>query len=256
MWRVSGAVCALALAGLAVGAAAKEAPSVTGVQVIEQPASVRVVVTLTGGRIAAREGMVQALDADPSDGRAAVEIAGAAVPGRTTVTAAGVRARPIARPAGAVIRLDAPAKSFKFVSYRAASRGTRLVIDLWKAASARRDQAILDDGCLRLTAWNGGRKGRASARGLELRPLFEHGLVLAVRDATGRRLGLTPVTATEGRFKPDFSGYLTPGRWNGSVRYAVSRARRGSIEAWSLSARDGALECLVQVPVVLRPAGG
>ncbi len=183
-----------------------------------------------------------------------IEIANAGIPAPGTVAGgSGVRVRLAASPSGARIVLDGARRAFKFVSYKTSGRGDRLVIDLWKGTGARRDMQVLNDGCLRLTRWNPG-KGLARLGGLELTPIFEHNVVLSVRDAQGRRVGLRAVTATEGTFKPDFSGYLKPGRWNGTVAYTVGEQRRGMLEAWSASARDGALECLVQVPVVLRPA--
>ena len=71
--------------------------------------------------------------------------------------------------------------------------------------------------------------------------------------AGGATVALTPVTAREGRFRPDFSGYSVPGRWSGVVRHSVSGPTRAMLEAWSTSAKDGSLECLVHVPVILRP---
>ena len=37
------------------------------------------------------------------------------------------------------------------------------------------------------------------------------------------------------------------------MRQSVSGPTRAMLEAWSTSAKDGSLECLVQVPVILRP---
>jgi hypothetical protein len=253
MRRIGAGVCVLACAAVAVPTASAGGTSVGDVHVSDRAASVRVVVAVTGGTVSAREGSVQAIDPEPGDGRAVIEIAGAAIPGPGTVASgSGVQVRLAASPDGARIVLDSARRTFKFVSYSASGRGDRLIIDLWKGTGARRDQMILSDGCLRITRWNPGRQ-RASLAGLELRPLFEHGLVISVRDAQGRRLGLQAVTATEGAFAPDFSGYLRPGRWSGTVTYGVAEPRRGLLEAWSASARDGALECLVQVPVLLRP---
>jgi len=128
-----------------------------------------------------------------------------------------------------------------------------LVIDLWKA-TADRAATVLDDGCLRLTSWTG-RDGRARARGLELEPLFEHGLVLSLRapGAGGSTLGQRPITATAGTFLPDFSGYAIPGRWRGGTPPIPGLPRRAMLEAWSASAKDGSLECLVQLPVNVIP---
>jgi hypothetical protein len=36
--------------------------------------------------------------------------------------------------------------------------------------------------------------------------------------------------------------------------YIVTARHRAMLRAWVTSARDGALECLVQVPVLVRPA--
>ncbi len=254
MVRIGAGLCVLACAAVAVPTASAGGTSVSDVTVTDRAATVRVVVSVTGGTVSAREGVVQAIDAEPGDGRAVIEIANAGIPAPGTVASgSGVQVRLAASPSGARIVLDGARRAFKFVSYKASGRGDRLVIDLWKGTGARRDMQVLNDGCLRLTGWNPG-NGLARLVGLELTPIFEHNVVLSVRDAQGRRVGLRPVTATEGTFKADFSGYLKPGRWNGNVPYTVGEPRRGLLEAWSSSARDGALECLVQVPVVLRPA--
>ena len=43
------------------------------------------------------------------------------------------------------------------------------------------------------------------------------------------------------------------GRWSGTVRYTVGHRQRGTLEAVDLSARDGSLAALAQVPVTLVP---
>jgi hypothetical protein len=254
MVRIGAGLVVLAGMAVAVPVALAGGTAVGDIRVVDRAATVRVVVAVTGGTVSAREGSVQAIDPEPGDGRAVIEIAGASIaaPG-TVASGSGVRVRLAASPEGARIVLDGARRAFKFVSYRASGRGDRLIIDLWKGTGARRDMRVLDDGCLRLTRWRPG-NGLARLAGRELTPIFEHNVVLSVRDAQGRRVGLRAVTATEGTFKPDFSGYLTPGRWSGTVSYTVPEPRRGMLEAWSASARDGALDCLVQVPVMLRPA--
>ena len=129
-------------------------------------------------------------------------------------TGAGLTVRCVPRAGGATIIVLGRRHALKFVSYGAPS-GRRLVIDMWRNTTAA-DARILNDGCLKLTRW-GTTPGIATARGRELQPLFEHGLVLSLRrEGPGRTLiAETPVTATEGVFKADFSGYRIPGRWNG-----------------------------------------
>jgi hypothetical protein len=152
-----------------------------------------------------------------------------------------------------VIRADSLPGRFKFLEYNVSVPRNVLVIDLWKAR-ATRAATVLDDGCLRLTSWSG-TGGRARARGLELQPLFEHGLVLSARapGTAGSTLAERPLIATEGVFRPDFSGYAVPGRWGGSTPAVPGLPRRAMLEAWATSAKDGSLECLVQVPIRLIP---
>ena len=138
------------------------------------------------------------------------------------------------------------------MSYRVAGSRDRLVIDLWRATTARAARR-LDDGCLRLVSWRGGAAPRV--RGLELQPLFEHTVVTALRaeGAGGSTISLRPRTATGGVLRPDFSGYSRPGRWGGALPHNLPAVQRAMLEAWSTSAKDGSLDCLVQVPVLLRP---
>ena len=164
---------------------------------------------------------------------------------------AGVRARVAQRPGNLLVLLDAPAGTLKFVSYNVSVPRNVLVIDLWKVTTAP-GARILSDGCLRMTSWSAA-GARAKAKGRELQPLFEHGLVLTLRGAGGVPVAEKPLTATEGVFRPDFSGYAVPGRWGGSMPYSVASQRRAMLEAWSSSAKDGSLVCLVQTPVLLRP---
>ncbi len=84
-------------------------------------------------------------------------------------------------------------------------------------------------------------------------------LSLREADAGATTLALRPVTATGGVLRPDFSGYRSPGRWSGRLSFAIAAptgtppALAAMLEAWSTSAKDGSLECLVQTPVVAGP---
>ncbi len=77
-------------------------------------------------------------------------------------------------------------------------------------------------------------------RGTE-RGLFEHQFALRVRGRYGVVLAERHVLAGAGRFRR-------------TITYDVATARRGTLEAVDLSARDGRLACLVQRAVTLRPA--
>ena len=256
---VGGASLAL-LASLAPTAMAVHKQPASGIHISQRPAAVRIVIVLPNGTdLGAPTSDVEALDAAPLDGRAVLKVS---VPGlgvrSQNATGGGLTVRLRPRANGATVLVVGRRHALKFVSYGRPS-GRRLVIDVWRnttAAGAR----ITNDGCLSLTRW-GTTPGIATARGRELTPLFEHGLVLSLRrEGPGRTLiAQTPVTATEGVFTPDFSGYKVPGRWNGSLPFTLVPApgttrTRAMLEAWSSSAKDGSLTCLVQTPVILRPS--
>src|SRR5437763_378330 len=111
---------------------------------------------------------------------------------------------------------------FKYVSYRAFAGPERLVVDLWKSATPTLAATIRSDGCLRLVSSRVA-AGRVTVSGLELRPLFEHNVVVRLRDASGRQVLVRPLTAANGR-------------WAGSFRYRVAAGGAGTLEAVSQSA--------------------
>lgn len=248
-----------ALAGMVVPAQGAGALTATGSDIATRPAFHQVVVTFAGGTLTGLERQTDAVDPSPGDGQAVVRVNGAGITARPgTIRRGGVAVRLARRPGAVLAVVSGPRGGWKFVSYAVDGTRTRLVIRLWRTTLDARAR-ILDDGCLRLTRWTA--RGGVRAHGLELRPLFEHGLVLSLRreGAGGRAMTLRPITATEGAFLPDFSGYARPGRWSGRLSVAVaapigsSPAMRTMLEAWSTSAKDGSLDCLVQTPVILRP---
>ena len=254
-----GGVSLALVVSLAPTATAAHKQSASGIYISQRPAAVRIAIVLPAGTdLGAPTSDVEAVDAAPLDGRAVLKVRAAGLAVRSqNATGAGITVRLRPRPGGATVLVGGRRHALKFVSYGRPS-GRRLVIDMWRnttAAGAR----ILNDGCLKLTRW-ATTPGIATARGRELQPLFEHGLVLSLRrEGPGRTLiAETPVTATEGVFKADFSGYRIPGRWNGSLPFTLvpepgTTRTRAMLEAWSASAKDGSLDCLVQTPVIVRP---
>jgi hypothetical protein len=246
---LAASLVALLLPALAQGALRADRVTITGT-----PSKVRVVVHFTGTPpLTGLERQVDAPDPDPLDGRGIVRINGAGIStGAAPVTRAGVDARVVRRPGRLLVRMESDANSLKFLGYKVSVPRNVVVIDLWKVTSAA-GARVLADGCLKMTSWSGA-DGRAKARGLELQPLFEHGLVLTLRGSDGAAIAERPLTATEGVFRPDFSGYSSPGRWSGSMPVpAASHGARAMLEAWVSSAKDGSLECLVQTPVRVTP---
>jgi hypothetical protein len=251
-------ILAAALAGCAVSllvpALAQGALRADRLTIANTPSKVRVVVHFTGSPpLTGLERQVDAPDPDPIDGASRVRINGTGITtGAAPVTGAGVTARIVGLPGRIVVRMTSDANELKFVQYKVSIPRNVVVIDLWKVTSSA-NARVLSDGCLKMTSWSA-KGGRAKARGLELQPLFEHGLVLTLRGADGAAISEKPLTATEGVFKPDFSGYASPGRWGGSMPVpAASHGARAMLEAWSSSAKDGSLDCLVQTPVRVTP---
>jgi hypothetical protein len=76
-----------------------------------------------------------------------------------------------------------------------------------------------------------------SARG-RARALFENSLLVRLRGAGGRVVAQQAETAARGR-------------WSTSFRYPRKRRQTGTLEAVAQSAKDGTLECIVQVRVRL-----
>jgi hypothetical protein len=250
----AGAVLAAAMLALALAPSASAQLTATDLRVTSNAKVVRVIVEFSGARLTGLERQVDAVDPAISDGRGLVRVnATAIVAVAFPRRGFGVAARVVQRPGNIIVRADSLAGRFKFLEYNVSVPRNVLVIDLWKATAARA-ATVLDDGCLRLQSWNG-KDGRARARGLELQPLFEHGLVLSARapGAGGSTLAQRPLIATEGVFLPDFSGYAAPGRWRGRTPIVPGTPRRVMLEAWSTSAKDGSLECLVQVPIRVVP---
>lgn len=237
--RTSALVAGATLVAVAPAGATVDLTAI-GTRIGDHPAFVRVVVDFTDGVIAAPA--VMATDPSPyRDGRVRI-----VVPGRNAQAQApvarhrGVTARVLPGRHRVVVAVAARARRFKYAGYQVFREPERLVIDLYKSrpplagAVARYGRP----GCLSLTTITA-RPRSVSVRGTE-RDVFEHAFPASVRSATGRVLGRRAVSAADGR-------------WRARIPYRVARAQTGTVEAVELSAKDGALACLVQAPVALRP---
>ena len=230
------AVTATVVSALAAVATAHRA---VGVRVGSHPAYVRVVVDFVDGPLRFHE--VEATDRSPADGRARLRVSS---PGIQTsagrVTALGVRTLVRQGTNGIFVELETQPRRFKYISYAVLNAPDRLAIDLWRSRppvpAARITRA--PDRCLTLGRFSVA-GGRVLAAGTE-RNLFEHSLVVRIRRADGRLVRERPATGAGGRWHVDFP-------------YTVARAQPGTLEAVAESAKDGALDCIVQTRVVLRP---
>jgi len=196
------------------------------------------VVEFTGGTV--QTGEVVATDPNPfPDGFVRLPMMHPGIRSTASpVRAEGVFAR-IGQSAGRItIRLTGHDRRFKYVGYTAQHTPERLVIDLYKsrppgpAAEITRGRG----GCLTLTSHSVTRK-RVKAAGRE-RNLFEHSLVVRLR-------------RTGGRIQREKAETAFHRRWSANFTYRHARRQTGTLEAVALSAKDGTLDCLVQVRVRL-----
>ena len=229
--------------GLALLAAGVLAPQASAaltardIRIGDHPGFVRVVVDFTGGRV--EPGEVVATDPNPfPDGFVRLPLTRSGV--RTTadpVRDHGVFAR-IAQTSGRriTIRVTGTDRRFKYVGYVAQHTPERLVIDMFKARPPSDAAEITRGrgGCLRLTDHDVTRD-RVTAEGRE-RDLFEHSLVVRLRRDSGRIHRQKPETAFMRAWSTEFT-------------YSPVRRQTGTLEAVALSAKDGTLDCLVQVRV-------
>lgn len=235
------AALAAAAALPAPGAAALTA---TDIRIGMHPAFVRVVVEFSGGIL--RDNETLALDPNPFGGRSTIEMT---KPGIDTdaapESAHGVEALITQHLNRIVLRLHSDRRHFKYLAYEERRSPTRLVVDLWKAKPPSEDAEFPTApnraplrGCLKIETFSVD-PGSATAEGKERR-LFEHSFVLALRNRRGERVRMVPVTASGGN-------------WNETFSYSVGVRQPGTLEAVSFSAKDGAVDCIAQVRVTLKP---
>jgi hypothetical protein len=227
--------------GVVLAPSASAALTAREIRIGDHAGFVRVVIDFTGGRV--EPGEVVATDPNPfPDGSVRLPLTRAGV--RTTadpVREHGVFAR-IAQGSGRItIRLTGADRRFKYVHYFALHTPERLVLDLYEARPPSDAAEILRGrgGCLRLTDHTVTRN-RVRAEG-RARNLFENSLVVRLRRNGGRIHRQQPETAFMRRWETDFA-------------YPPARRQTGTLEAVALSAKDGTLDCLVQVRV--RMGGG
>jgi hypothetical protein len=234
-------VLAVLAAAAALPGAAEGALTATDIRIGNHPAFVRVVVDFTGGALADRD--IFATDPRPfGDGRGRLTIDRLGIDtDAASEHDVGVDASLAQRTNRLVLRLDAARHRFKFLSYDLLRAPQRLVVDLWKArppGPAAEFPTAPQGGCLTIDSFTIGR-GTASAAGTE-RGVFEHMFQVTLRKSGGRVARTVGVTSSGGN-------------WSRSFSYVVGVRQPGTLEAVDLSAKDGALRCIAQVRVTLRP---
>ena len=238
-------VLAALAAASALPAPAAAALTATDIRIGSHPAFVRVVVEFTGGGLEPRHTF--ATDPNPFGGRSAVEITKRGVDTDAAPESAhGVEARLVQHAGRIVLKLRSERHRFKYLAYEELRAPTRLAVQLWKAKPPSADAEFPTApqrrplrGCLKIETFSVD-PGSASASGKERR-LFEHSFVLVLRNRRGERLRMVPVTAFGGN-------------WSRTFSYSVGARQPGTLEAAEFSAKDGALTCIAQVRVTLKPS--
>ena len=212
------------------------------IRIGDHPGLVRVVVDFTDGRLGSNDS--EAADPDPQpDGRVSVDVRHRRIQAQAPPRRAhGVRVRVTQASNRVRVRVAARPGRFKYLMRHQLAGPERVVLDLYKSRPPVRGAAVLraPDGCLALRDWSVS-PGRIRVSG-SAAFLFENSFQLIVRDARGRAVGDRIVTVA----RPD-------GAWVRRVAYDVDRSTAGTLEAVAMSARDGALDCLAQTRVRLRP---
>ena len=235
--RMRSAVVVAVLVAALLASPASAAPlTATQIRVGDHPAFVRVVVEFTGGTLTSSE--LAATDPDPfPDGFVRVAMIHAGVKSSAApVRAHGVFARVGQAGSRLTVRVTARDRRFKYLSYVIQHAPERLVVDLYKSRPPK-DTAQITTGrrsCLSLSSHKVTRK-RVKAAGSE-RNLFEDMYVVRLRRHGGGIHRQKTVTAVDGR-------------WSTSFAYRHARRQTGTLEAVEFSAKDGALDCLVQIRV-------
>ena len=227
-------VLAAATAGSSA-ATAQAAPVAKRATVADRAAFVRVTVHFAGDPLAINA--AESSDPNPGNGGSTMRVVQRGIattaPG---VRRHGVRVRITRRGGRLRIRLTSAKRRFKYLDYQQTRH--RVVIKLFKSrppvpgAEIRRGEG----GCIRLLS-HADTGGTITASGTD-RDLFENTFVLRVRDRRGRMVGQTIVT-TAGP------------NWTETVSYAVPAGQPGTLEGFAASARDGSVDCLVQIRVPL-----
>ncbi len=228
----------LAFAGV-VPASASAALTAQRVRVGSHLGFVRVVIDFTGGTLTDNQVELASGTID-STGNARLEVAG---PGAMTtaaaVTASGARVSVSRVAAGLRIRIRATTHRFKFVGYQVQHSPERLVIDLYRRAS---HAPLARGGCLKILGTTTSTSRKVVARGTVTTRIFENTFRVRLRRSSGAVAAARTVTTA-----------TATGPWSAELRHVVTPRQTGVVEAIVFSAKDGAVQCLYQRPVTLRP---
>lgn len=243
---LAGALCGIAVALAACGSSTTTITTVTvpgaptaGIRIGDHPATVRVVVDLTGPRLPIGQVVPQSGDIF-TEGTTSFLLENTVV-GAAPGTADGFGVHVVVGhgSGGITVKISAAKSRFKYTQWSTLGSPSRVVFDLWKAAPPASSATIVNDGCLRLTGVMT-TAGTVVASGTVERQIFENQFAVIVRDAHGVVLGRRSVTAPVNSV------------WRASVPYRVNASQVGTLEAYD-GGGTGNVVCLVQRSVRLTP---
>lgn len=224
-------VAVVGLLALPALAGAASHLTATGVRIDDHPEYVQVVVHFNK-KVPSREVEAGRFGATAATVRLAH-------PGVTTQvsggTGAGVRAALQPGTQMLLISMSFAPHRLKYLSYAVVTTRS-LAIDLWKSAPPASPTQTCEG--LSIGSWHVS-KGSVSVHGTEYH-VFENQFQVAVRGTNGEVLGGKTAHG--------------PGSWSTTVPYTAAHRQIGTLEAVAFSAKDGAVECLVQRRVTLPPS--
>ena len=214
----------------------------TDIRIGSHPAFVRIVVEFTGGRL--QDNQTLATDPNPSAGRSAIEADQAGIDTDAAPDSAyGVEAIS-STPGGSSCTRARSAATSSTCSYESAAPRRGWWSTPWKAKPSSADAEFP-------TAPNRAPLARLSEDRVVLGRSWERKLPRA-RSALLRASVRARAPQPAGRTRAHGSGDLFREE-TGTTFHSVGRAAAGNAEAVSFSAKDGAVDCIAQVRVTLKP---
>ncbi len=220
-------------------ASASAALTAKRIRIAPHTGFVRVVVDFTGGPLAINDVNMPPGNID-TQGRGRLDITKAgAMTNAAAVGANGASVSVVRVASGLRVRITSATRRFKFLGYTVVHGPDRLVIDLYRRASHAQ---LATGGCLKILPTTASTSRRVNVRGTVTTRIFENTFRVRLRRAGGQVVAAKTVTAA------------TPtGPFTTILRHSVGTQQTGVVEAIVYSAKDGAVQCLYQRPVTLRP---
>ena len=216
----------------AAAAASSSVATATKLTIINQDATVQVVVSFSGATVASQN-VTLVTGAIWKTGHATLTLTQlGTLTTAATKTASGVTAAVTRTPTGLRLALTTHTQRYVLIGYTT-PRPPQLIISLWRAAPPDLNATILRDSCLMLKHV-GSNPGVMTLGGTLRRRVFENTVAAIVRNARGGVIVQHSITARVGK------------RFTTVLHYHAVRTQTGTVQLVVLSPKDGSVTCLVQ----------